>query len=79
MSKNKLKLNLFVIYKCTFGVSNIFGLILIISTVFNMNNKNVNWAVNYHIRLIPERSCDTEDWSNDDENTDFTSQDYISL
>ncbi len=64
----------------TFGVSKIFGLILIISTVFNMNNiKNVYWAVNYHIRLIPERSCGTEDWSNDDENTDFTSQDYISL
>jgi len=24
-----------------------------------------NWALNHHIRMISERSCDTEDWSND--------------
>ncbi len=28
----------------------------------------ISWAVNQHIRMISEGSCDTEDWSNDDEN-----------
>ncbi len=27
--------------------------------------RNVSWAANQHIRMISERSCDTEDWSND--------------
>jgi len=26
---------------------------------------NVSWAANHHIRRISERSCITEDWSND--------------
>ncbi len=30
--------------------------------------KNVFWAANTHIKMISERSCDTEDWSNDAEN-----------
>jgi len=25
--------------------------------------------LNHHIRVISEGSCDTEDWSNDDENS----------
>ncbi len=33
------------------------------------NNKNVSWAVNLHIRMISEGSCDTEDWSNDAKNS----------
>ncbi len=32
---------------------------------------NVSWAENQHISMISERSCDTEDWSNDDENSDL--------
>jgi len=41
------------------------------TTVFNIdNNHNVYWAAN-HIRVISEGSCDTEDWSNDDENSDL--------
>jgi len=27
------------------------------------------WAANPHIRMISERSCDTEDWSNDADNS----------
>ncbi len=30
---------------------------------------NVSWAVNLRIIMISEGSCDTEDWSNDDENS----------
>ncbi len=30
-------------------------------------NNNVSWAIHKHIRMISERSCDTEDWSNDAE------------
>ncbi len=33
--------------------------------------RNVSWAVNQYIIMISERSCDTENWSNDAENTDF--------
>jgi len=33
-----------------------------------MIRRYVSWAVNHHIRMISEGSCDTEDWSNDDEN-----------
>ncbi len=36
-----------------------------------MKLRNVSWAVNQHIRMISERSCDTEDWSNDAENSDL--------
>ncbi len=28
---------------------------------------NVSWAANQHIIMISEGSCDTEDWSNDDD------------
>ncbi len=35
------------------------------STVFNIDNKNVSWAANQHIRRIYEELCDTEDWSHD--------------
>ncbi len=35
-------------------------------TIFNIDNNNNNsWSPNQHIRMIPEVSCDTEDWSND--------------
>ncbi len=44
--------------------------ILCSTTVFNIDhNRNVSWAVNHHIRMISEGSCDTEDWSNDAENS----------
>ncbi len=33
-----------------------------------------SWAAIQHITMISEGSCDTEDWSNDAENTAFTSQ-----
>ncbi len=39
------------------------------STVFNIDNNNVSWAANQHIRMISEGSCDTEDWSNDADNS----------
>ncbi len=31
--------------------------------------RNVSWAVNQHIIMISEGSCDSEDWSKDAENT----------
>ncbi len=30
---------------------------------------NFSWAANQHIRMISDWSCDTEDWSNDEENS----------
>ncbi len=36
--------------------------------------RNVSWAANQHIRMISEGSCDTEDWSNDDENSAFITE-----
>ncbi len=30
---------------------------------------NVSWAVNQHIKMISEGSCDTEYWSNDADNS----------
>ncbi len=33
----------------------------------------IYWAANYHIRMISEGSCDTEDWSNDVENSALSS------
>ncbi len=39
------------------------------TSIFNIDNKNVSWAANQHIRMISEDSCDTEDWSNDAENS----------
>jgi len=30
--------------------------------------RNVSGATNYHVRMISEGSCDTENWSNDAEN-----------
>ncbi len=38
------------------------------TTVFNIYS-NVSRAANQHIRVISEGSCNTEDWSNDDENS----------
>jgi len=35
---------------------------------------NVSWAVNQHIRMISEGSCDIEDWSNDSENSALPSK-----
>ncbi len=36
------------------------------------------WVVNQYIRMISERSCDTEDWRNDAENSDLiTKINYI--
>ncbi len=41
-----------------------------LSNVFNIdNNKKCFWAANQYIIMISERSCDTEDWNNDAENT----------
>ncbi len=31
------------------------------TTLFNI--ENIYWAANWHIRMISEWSCDTEDWS----------------
>ncbi len=35
---------------------------------FQLIIRNVSWAANQHIRMISEKSCDAEDWSNDAEN-----------
>ncbi len=49
--------------------------ILSTTIVFNIDEiKNVTWAVNQHIKMISEGSCDTEDWSNDAENSALASQ-----
>ncbi len=32
---------------------------------FSRFKKKKNWAINQHIRMISEGSCDPEDWSND--------------
>ncbi len=29
--------------------------------------RNYSWSANQHIRMISEETCDTEDWSNDDD------------
>ncbi len=47
------------------------------TVVLNIDDKNVSWAVNQHIRMISEGSCDTEDWSNDAEN--FALRDWNKL
>jgi len=41
--------------------------------------RNVSWAANHHIRVISDSggSCDTEDWSNDDESSALTGINYI--
>ncbi len=36
--------------------------------------RNVSSALNQHIRMISERSCDTMDWNNDAENLALPSQ-----
>jgi len=36
-------------------------------------------AANQHIRMISEGLCDIEDWSNDAEKFNFTSQEYITF
>ncbi len=33
--------------------------------------------INQHIRMISERSCDTEDWSNDAENSALRHRNYL--
>ncbi len=33
--------------------------------------RNISLAANWHIRMISERSCDTEDWSDHAENSTF--------
>ncbi len=40
---------------------------------------STSWALNQDIRMISERSCDTEDWSNDAENSALPSQKYITF
>ncbi len=35
---------------------------------------NISWGANQHIIIISEKSCDTDDWSNDAENTALHSQ-----
>ncbi len=39
------------------------------STTIFLIIRNVSWAANQHIKMISVRSCDTEDWSNDAENS----------
>ncbi len=51
--------------------------ILSSTVVLNIDDKNVSWAVNQHIRMISEGSCVTEDWSNDAEN--FALRDWNKL
>ncbi len=48
--------------------------ILSSTTVFNIDINKKSWAVNQHIRMISEESCDTDDWSNDAENSALPSQ-----
>ncbi len=39
---------------------------------------HISWELNQYIRMIPEGSCDTEDWSyDDDENIALSTQEYI--
>ncbi len=45
--------------------------------IFIADNNNVSWAVNQHIKMISEGSCDTEDWINDAENSALPSQELI--
>ncbi len=48
----------------------VFIEILSNTTVFEIcNKKNFEKQPNQHIRMISEGSCDTEDWSNEDENS----------
>ncbi len=48
----------------------VFIEILSTTSVFEIyNNKNFEKQPNQHIRMISEGSCDTEDWSNEDENS----------
>ncbi len=51
------------------------------STVLNIdnNNKKVSWAANQHYYYDFWRSCDTEDWSNDAENTALITEINYSL
>jgi len=42
--------------------------IITVSTKISIT-RNVAWAVNQHIIMISEGSCDTEDYSNDAENS----------
>ncbi len=37
--------------------------------LFSIMIRKLSWAVNQHIRLISDGSCDTEDWSNYSENS----------
>ncbi len=37
------------------------------STMIINKNKTKYWALNQHIKMISEGSCDTEDWRNDAE------------
>ncbi len=50
-----------ILYACFHMQTQLFPTLIII--------RNIYWAPNQHIRLIMWRSCDTEDWSNDAENT----------
>ncbi len=43
----------------------VFHLIFSSTTVFKINNKKNILAINQHIRMISEGSCDPEDCSND--------------
>ncbi len=46
-----------------YWVAQLFSTLIII--------RNVSWAANQNIKMISEESCDTEDWSNDDANSDL--------
>jgi len=39
--------------------------------------RNVSWAANLNIRLISERSCDTEDWRKDVKNSAFNNRNEL--
>ncbi len=52
-------------------------LFIIVSKNIKQQNKNVSWVENRHIRMISERSRDTEDWSNNAENSALHYLNYI--
>ncbi len=50
---------------------------IIVSKNIKQQNKNVSWVENRHIKMISERSSDTEDWSNNAENSALHYLNYI--
>ncbi len=67
----RILIYIFLFYPRLHGITQFSTLIII---------RNVSWAVNQHIRVISDGSCDTEDCSNDAENSALiTGTNYIWL